>query len=184
MRNSFINAISPWVSQITELRSLLAGVSLTVGIAGTALAAAALAPTIATAEAAPHAQAATKQALPDGVYLYGQSAQPDQVGQGYFVFESKQGNVVGALYMPRSSFDCTAGKFQGNKLALTVVNSYDRTTNPFEIALEKTSNVAAQGNPAFQDIGLEGFQRLNKVSENDYRILKVCKADFQKRAQK
>jgi hypothetical protein len=86
--------------------------------------------------------------------------------------------------MPRSSFDCTSGKFQGDQLALTVVNSYDRTTNPFEIALEKTSNVAAQGNPAFQDIGLQGFQRIDKVSENDYRILKVCKADFQKQAKK
>jgi len=64
------------------------------------------------------------------------------------------------------------------------VNSYDRSTNPFEIALEKTSNVASQGNPAFQDMGLQGFQRLGKISENDHRILNVCKADFQKQAKK
>jgi len=178
MRNSLINAISPWFSHSSRSRHLLTGLSLTVGLLS-----AALLPAIVGAEAAPKPQA-TKQALPDGVYLYGQSAQPDQVGQGYFVFESKQGNVVGALYMPRSSFDCTAGKFQGDQLALTVVNSYDRTTNPFEIALEKTSNVASQGNPAFQDIGLQGFQRLGKISENDHRILNVCKADFQKQAKK
>ena len=179
MRNLLVNAISPWFSQINRSRHLLTGLSLTACLLSSALL-----PAIATADAAPKSPAAAKQALPDGVYLYGQSAQPDQIGQGYFVFESKQGQVVGALYMPRSSFDCTSGKFKGDQLALTVVNSYDHTTNPFEIALEKTSNVAAQGNPAFQDIGLEGFQRINKVSENDYRILKVCKADLQKQAKK
>ncbi|MBW4695390.1 MAG: hypothetical protein KME27_26880 [Lyngbya sp. HA4199-MV5] len=169
MRNLLVNAISPWFSQLNRSRHVLAGLSLTVGLLGTGLL-----PAIARAEAAP------KPVLPDGVYLYGQSAQPDQVGQGYFVFESRRGNVVGALYMPRSSFDCTSGKFQNDQLALTVVNSYDRTTNPFEIALEKTSNVATEGNPALQKIGLEGFQRINKLSENDHRILNVCKADFQK----
>jgi hypothetical protein len=182
MRNSLINAISPLFSQITRFRPALTGLSLVAGLVGTTLASSVLVPTIASAEATAKTPAAAKPALPDGVYLYGQSAQPDQVGQGYFVFEAKQGHVVGALYMPRSSFDCTSGKLQGGQLALTVVNSYDRTTNPFEIALEKTSNVAAQGNPAFQGIGLEGFQRINKISENDYRILKVCKADLQKQA--
>jgi len=112
MRNSLINAISPWFSHSSRSRHLLAGLSLTVSLLS-----AALLPAIVVAEAAPKPQA-TKQALPDGVYLYEQSAQPDQVGQGYFVFESKQGNVVGALYMPRSSFDCTSGKFQGDQLAL------------------------------------------------------------------
>ncbi|XGV94933.1 MAG: hypothetical protein ACAF41_19590 [Leptolyngbya sp. BL-A-14] len=175
MRNSLNHSISPWFSHTSHVRRLLAGLSLSVGLLS-----AAVLPAIGRTEAAPAPTAATKQALPDGVYLYGQSAQPDQIGQGYFVFESRQGNVVGALYMPRSSFDCTSGKFGSDQLALTVVNSYDRTTNPFEIALEKTSNVAAQGNPAFQTIGLEGFQRINKISDNDYRILNVCKADLQK----
>lgn len=175
MRTPIMNMIAPWVSQISHSRRLLAGVSLTVGLLG-----ACFLPAIATSAQSASKPQAAKQVLPDGVYLYGQSTEPDQIGQGYFVFESKQGHVVGALYMPRSSFDCTSGKFQNDQLALTVVNSYDRTTNPFEIALEKTSNVAAEGNPAFQNIGLQGFQRLNKVSENDYRILNVCKADLQK----
>jgi hypothetical protein len=118
--------------------------------------------------------------LPDGTYLYGQSAEPDQIGQGYFVFEVNKGNVVGALYMPRSSFDCASGSFQGNQLALTVVNSYDRATNPFSIAIERSSTVATVGNPAQQAISLEGFHRINTISENDQRILNVCKQDLQK----
>ena len=47
--------------------------------------------------------------LKDGVYLYGESSQPEQIGQSYMVFEVKQGQVTGAFYMPRSSFDCFTG---------------------------------------------------------------------------
>lgn len=181
MRNLFIQSLSQWSSRVSRSSRFLVGASFAAGVLSTGLV-----PAIAhSAEPAAKPQAsAVKQTLPDGVYLYGQSTQPDQVGQGYFVFEAKQGAVVGALYMPRSSFDCTAGKFQNDQLALTVVNSYDRTTNPYEIALERTSNVAAEGNPAFQNIGLQGFHRLSTVSENDKRILNVCKADFQKQAKK
>lgn len=117
--------------------------------------------------------------LPDGVYLYGQSAEPEQLGQGYFVFEVNQGDVVGALYMPRSSFDCAKGSFKAEQLALTVTNSYDRTTNPFEIALDQTTNVASSTAPGKPAVGLEGFYRINQVSDNDMRILNVCKQDFQ-----
>jgi hypothetical protein len=120
--------------------------------------------------------------LPNGVYLYGQSAQSEQIGQAYFVFEVRQGKLVGALFMPRSSFDCTYGSIQADKLALTVVNSYEKgATNPYAIALER-SNVA--GNPGASQIGLEGFQRINKVSANDKRILNTCKASYQNRVWK
>lgn len=180
MRNPVSHVIPQWFAQSSRPRCFLAGLSLSIGLLGSSLL-----PAIAiNAQSLPTPQAAAKPVLPDGVYLYGQSTQPEQVGQGYFVFEAKQGTVVGALYMPRSSFDCTSGKFQNDQLALTVVNSYDRTTNPYEIALEQTANVAAEDNPAFKDIGLQGFQRLSQISENDYRILNVCKADFQKQAQK
>lgn len=117
--------------------------------------------------------------LPNGVYLYGQSPQPEQIGQGYFVFEVNQGKVVGALYMPRSSFDCASGSFKQNQLALTVVNSYDRSTNPFDIALETGSTVASTGGSA-EKVSLQGFHRISEISENDYRMLNVCKADLQK----
>jgi hypothetical protein len=123
-------------------------------------------------------QIAQADQLADGVYLYGQTPEPEQVGQGYFVFEVTRGNVVGALYMPRSSFDCAAGKFEQNELALTVVNSYDRSTNPFEIAIERNVSVASSGNPAIQRLELQGFHRLPTVSENDQRMLNVCKDDL------
>ncbi|MGA7937921.1 MAG: hypothetical protein WCA35_30510 [Kovacikia sp.] len=131
--------------------------------------------------APPKSQPQSLGNLSDGVYLYGQSPKPEQIGQGYFVFEVNRGKVIGALYMPRSSFDCASGSFKDNQLALTVVNSYDRSTNPYEIAVERSSTVATTGNPTPQEIGLQGFHRLPTVSENDLRILNMCKTDFQKR---
>ncbi len=122
-------------------------------------------------------------ALPDGVYLYGQSTKPDELGKGYFVFEAKAGKVMGALYMPSSSFDCAQGTFNRDELALTVTNSYDGTPNPFEIALDRTSTVASTANSAETLVGLQGFYKLDKLSENDQRILAVCKADFEKENQ-
>ncbi|MBF2026035.1 MAG: hypothetical protein IGS48_04605 [Oscillatoriales cyanobacterium C42_A2020_001] len=130
---------------------------------------------------APSANASSTVSLPDGVYLYGQSTQPNEIGKGYFVFESKKGQVVGALYMPHSSFDCAEGSFKNDQLALTVTNSYDRAANPFEIAIDRTSTVASSGDPSLK-VGLQGFHKLDAVTENDQRMLNTCKADLQGQA--
>ncbi|WP_446867891.1 hypothetical protein [Phormidesmis sp. 146-12] len=123
-------------------------------------------------------QASASAALPNGIYLYGQSAQPEQVGQAYFVFEVNQGKVLGAFYMPRSSFDCAYGTFQSDQVALTVIDSYEKTRHPYAIALQRTANVATTGNPAMTRISLEGFQPLKKLSATDQRILNVCKQNY------
>jgi hypothetical protein len=158
------------------LRSAIA-LSISIGITSYDLMASA-AP---QAEAAvSHPSAAMLPSLPNGVYLYGQSAQPDKTGQAYFVFEVRQGKVLGALYMPRSSFDCAYGSFQGDQLALSVVDSYDHTTNPYDIALEQVpSVVATKDNPVIPTVGLQGFQPLNQVSARDRQILNTCKASHQ-----
>jgi len=121
--------------------------------------------------------------LPDGVYLYGQSPKPDELGKGYFVFEARQGKLVGALYMPRSSFDCTYGQLEPDHVSLTVVDSYDRSENPFVFATERNDSVASR-DPVVAPISLEGFHRLSNLSENDQRILNVCKQNYQQRAWK
>lgn len=163
---------SNWLKIATRLSSLVAGASLVVGT---------VAVEVMPANAAPAKPSAQPTSLPDGVYLYGQSAKPDEIGQGYFVFESKQGQVVGALYYPQSSFDCAKGSFKNEQLALSVTNSYDGITNPFEIALDRNSTVASNGEPVV-DLGLQGFHKLDKVTDNDLRMLNVCKVDMQKQA--
>jgi hypothetical protein len=120
----------------------------------------------------------TGSTMADGVYLYGQSQKPNELGQAYFVFEVKQGNVMGALYMPQSSFDCATGQFQQRNLALKVRDTYDKTVSPYTIATTQTTKVASQQTTAVP-VGLEGFHRLDRVSPNDLRLLQTCRQVYQ-----
>lgn len=117
----------------------------------------------------------------DGTYLYGESVKPDQLGKTYLVFEVRRGTVVGAFYVPYSSFDCFYGSLESNQLALTIVDSYERTTHPYAIALQRDYAVASTGRPTITDLALQGYHPLSVVSANDQRMLNVCKADYQKK---
>lgn len=112
----------------------------------------------------------------DGVYLYGQSAERDQIGAAYMVFAVDQGQVTGAFYMPYSSFDCFHGSFEADRLAMTVIDSYERTAYPYEIALEPTDNLAAAETEA-TPVTIQGFHAIPNPSQNDLRILSTCQAD-------
>jgi hypothetical protein len=120
--------------------------------------------------------------LADGVYLYGDTNQPNQLGQSYFVFEVTQGKVLGAMYMPQSSFDCARGSFQYEQLALKVRDSYDKTASDYAIALERSAQVASSNLNGIVPVGLSGLQKLDKVSQQDMKLLNTCKATFQAKA--
>ncbi len=117
----------------------------------------------------------------DGVYLYGQSPKPNQVGQGYIVFEQHNGKAVGALYMPNSEFSCFNGTLNPNgELAMTVKSG----------AGEQGNNDVAENNklPSFNSdepntyaysVTLQNYHQLTKVSSSDRQILQSCKANAQ-----
>ncbi|QSJ19804.1 hypothetical protein JYQ62_14490 [Nostoc sp. UHCC 0702] len=112
----------------------------------------------------------------DGIYLYGQSPQPNQLGQGYVLFERQQSKVTGALYMPQSEFSCFEGTLdKSGELAMTVTGSPD----------ESGSNEVATANrlPDFSgdepvtyaySVALQDYHQLNTISANDRRILQMC----------
>ncbi|WP_416676291.1 hypothetical protein [Egbenema bharatensis] len=131
-----------------------------------------------SAQITPSQQATRSQPFEDGVYLYGQSPERDQIGSAYMIFEVTQGEVVGAFYMPRSSFDCFYGDFQVDRMALTVIDSYEQTSHPYAVALEPTDTLAAT-EAEVTPVGLEGFHQIENPSENDLRILSTCQSDFQ-----
>ena len=60
-----------------------------------------------------YSQTITKNQLPNGTYLYGTSSERDQIGQDYMIFKVYQGEVQGAIYRPRSEFNCFTGIFDG-----------------------------------------------------------------------
>jgi hypothetical protein len=126
-------------------------------------------------------QANRSQPLADGVYLYGQSPQPEQIGSAYMVFQVNQGKVVGAFYMPRSSFDCFHGTLQPDRVALTITSSEEQASYPYSVALQPADSVAMAGGETMNPVTLEGFHRIQTLSSNDQRILTTCQADYQRR---
>jgi hypothetical protein len=204
--NLFIRSNSPWLTLKRTSQTALSILLLT-SVSGIGLQAASATESMTNSAVrqlelqslrAPQTKAIAKQApaastpvqgktstLADGTYLYGEAPEPEQIGSAYMVFQVTKGKVVGAFYMPRSSFDCFSGRFEPGKLALSVVDTYEQTTHPYAIALEQNSTVASNSNqPAVAEIGLQGFQRLAKVSTNDQRILGMCRANFQKNSVK
>ncbi|QYX30537.1 hypothetical protein [Sphaerospermopsis torques-reginae] len=116
----------------------------------------------------------------DGIYLYGQSSTPNELGQGYIVFQKQQGKVIGALYMPSSEFSCFQGTIaQSGELAMTV------TSSPGETGVTQVSTTSRI--PTFTDedtatyaysIELQDYHQLNSVSANDRKILQACSQHF------
>ena len=188
--------LSQWLRSALGSRLLSMTLSLSLAVIGTASATVVQAadglgmaqtiPTVSTVSSVNAADgqlrlASSLPSLPnDGVYVYGQSAQPDELGRAYLVFEVSQGKVVGGFYMPNSSFDCFSGSIGAGKLALTIVDSYDRTHQyPYSVALAVDTSVASN-NPEIPNFSLEGYQRINTIGSTDQHILGVCKADFAK----
>ena len=127
-----------------------------------------------TANIAAVPRAATSS-MPNGTYLYGQAPKAGQLGATYLVFEVNKGNVTGAFYMPRSSFDCVRGTVQSQQLALTVVNSYEQASYPYAVARQYGSTSASTRSNA-APIGLEGYHPIKQLSAGDRRLLSTCKA--------
>lgn len=105
-------------------------------------------------------QAASNQSatLANGVYLYGNSPQPDQLDRNYVVFERHNGRVVGAFYSPQSEFTCFAGNLQGTRLEVEA------------LAPEAAETQAVKTQ-------LATLYPLQQVSVNDQRMLTTCRQD-------
>lgn len=107
-----------------------------------------------------HQQASTNEvaSLPDGIYLYGNSPQPNELSRNYVVFERRDGEVIGAFYSPQSEFTCFTGDLQGTRLDVEAI----------VLGEPETQEVRAQ---------LANLYPLQEISANDQRMLGVCKQE-------
>ncbi|GAP96939.1 hypothetical protein [Leptolyngbya sp. NIES-2104] len=93
--------------------------------------------------------------LPNGIYLYSDVPQPNQLQHEYVLFQHQNGKVVGAFYMPRSEFSCFAGEMRGN-------------------TLDVQATVIGEPQSIEADTALTGFDSIRTISANDQRILAAC----------
>ncbi|MBD2442579.1 hypothetical protein H6G25_05055 [Dolichospermum sp. FACHB-1091] len=115
----------------------------------------------------------------DGIYLYGQSSTPNQLGQGYIVFEKHQSKIIGALYVPQSEFSCFQGSLaKSGELAMTV-KSYPGEAGTMEVATTSTIPKINENELTTYpySVTLQDYQQLNSVSSNDREILQICQQE-------
>lgn len=112
----------------------------------------------------------------DGVYLYGQSAQPNQIGQGYVVFEKRQGRLVGALYMPRSEFSCFQGTLnQSGVLAMTVTSTPDAGLSPDVATASRIPRLSSDEPMTYaHSLALQDYHQINSITSGDRQVLQMC----------
>ncbi|MEA5533548.1 hypothetical protein [Crocosphaera sp. XPORK-15E] len=118
------------------------------------------------------AQTSSSHLPANQVYLYGRSPQPEEIGQEYMVFRIEKGEIKGAVYLPQSEFSCFSGTVKGGQMNLSIIDPYDGSKYAYSIALEGSSPMAS--NAQLSEINLEGYHRLNSISDNDHRILSTC----------
>ncbi|MCC5643875.1 hypothetical protein LC607_13140 [Nostoc sp. CHAB 5824] len=116
----------------------------------------------------------------DGVYLYGQSPKPNQLGQGYIIFQKQQAKVTGALYMPQSEFNCFQGTLnRSGELAMTVNGSSNQASSAQSNQVATSSRLPKVGEDQSSSyaysVALQDFHRLNSITASDRRTLQMCK---------
>ena len=183
---SNVTQFSPklWSKNVLRLKQPLICLTLSLSLAASGfpgLANAAKAPVLKELGQLPTAN--FQSPIPDGVYVYGQSPEPGQIGATYLVFEVTNQQTVGAFYLPSSSFDCFHGELQPNRLLLTVVDSYNQTTHPYAVALQSKHPLAASNIEKTPPVGLIGYHPIQSVSAMDYQLLSTCQANYQQQVE-
>ena len=139
-------------------------------------------PNFATIASTPIAnQEAAPQPFEDGIYFYGQVAQPDELGAGYMVFESENNQIVGAMFMPHSSFDCFVGQIGDRELSMQITNSYTQERYAYTIALVATDEPVAATDTAIP-LQLDGLIDLGNPRAAELSMLSTCQADLSPKA--
>jgi hypothetical protein len=113
--------------------------------------------------------------ITNGIHLYGESNRPDVVGKEYIIFETIGNKTIGAFYLPQSEFSCFYGQFTGSRLNVTLIDPFDRQKYKFTLALNP-HGLTASKQPM---MGEPTYQPLDKISNNDRRILATCKLQLQ-----
>ena len=79
--------------------------------------------------------------------------------------------------MPQSSFDCFYGSVESDNLNLSVVSSYDEATHEYSVPFQEGTAIATT-NEAAAPVQLVGYHSIDTVSNNDHRILGMCRANL------
>ncbi|MGF1460970.1 MAG: hypothetical protein ACFBSG_18325 [Leptolyngbyaceae cyanobacterium] len=112
------------------------------------------------------------------VHFYGSAPEPGVLGASYLVFTAADTAIMGAIFMPQSSFDCFQGHIQSGHLALEITNSYSQEVYPYEIARVAEEVPVATIGEGTVAVGLEGFFELGEAGASELELLSICQNSF------
>jgi hypothetical protein len=172
--NIFTNQIQPSVSELSKDDRLVSALKSK----NSSTTKTALLPPGQTLNTPAQKQTTNNYPRDNGVYLYGQSPEAGQNGQGYVVFEKQQNKVTGAMYMPNSEYSCFQGTVDDSgELAMTVDGSQMEGTS-LEVASgssEPSLDDPNQPTNYAYNLALRDYHRLGSVSQSDRQILQACR---------
>lgn len=116
--------------------------------------------------------------LNNGIYFYGKSPERDKLGVEYLIFKVQNNQLIGTFYMPQSEFSCFSGQVEQDKISLAIMDTYDNSIYPYSIALENQSPLASEGENLVRNLGLSGFNQIEKYNEQDLELLNICEKDL------
>ena len=111
--------------------------------------------------------------LGQGIHFYGESPQPEVLGQEYFIFQVRGNQIKGAFFAYQSEFACTRGTISAQAMDLVVQDPYgEQPDSRFSLALVPRSPLARMGGNIAMT--LEGLQEIATIGATEQRILQAC----------
>lgn len=92
--------------------------------------------------------------LADGIYLYGDVPQANQLGQGYVVFKKNGSTVTGAFFYPQSEFNCFTGHINQERLDVLSLGSPHEEAIAVEASLSQMHPIQTLGNAEKDSLSL------------------------------
>ena len=80
-----------------------------------------------------------------GISLYGETANPNQVGQGYIIFEQQDDTLIGAFYYPQSEYSCFTGRQTNDQLDVLSLPNHQESLASFSLSLGEMTAVQEIG---------------------------------------
>lgn len=118
----------------------------------------------------------------NGSYLFGDSQEPDQIGQTYMVFEVNQNNLVGGFYSPASEFSCFTGQVKDEQLRLAVEDATTQNSYNYSMQLYRAQQVVASADrllPSTSSFRLQEKYRIQRLNLASQKVLDSCKTELQ-----
>jgi hypothetical protein len=113
------------------------------------------------------------EAFTDGIYFYGQSALPEQLGKEYLIFQVDRGKIKGAFFLPQSEYDCLEGTIDRQKINLSIEDG-EGNIYTHQIAIERNSSIASNGNLERRSVNLQGYQPISPIPATAKELLVSC----------